>query len=82
MTRCHPRVVRRRIAVWATVIRRGKPVRVKRYKTIRVVLLPHVVMQTSKWVGHGKQTTVSGWLGMPDGTALGGQVVQVLDRAG
>jgi len=78
VTRCHPRVVRRRIAVWATVTRRGKPVRVKRYKTVRVVLVPHVVMHSTKWVGHGKGTTVSGWLGMPDGTALGGQVVQVL----
>jgi hypothetical protein len=53
-------------------------VRVKHYKTARVVLLPHVVMHTSKWVGYGRRTTVSGWLGMPDGTALGGQVVQVL----
>ena len=76
--RCHPRIVRRRVAVWVTVSRHGKPVRVRRHRWIRVPLLPHVVMHSTKWVGHGKRTTVSGWLGMPDGTALGGQVVQVL----
>lgn len=81
VTRCHPRIVRRRIAVWTTVNRHGKKVRVKRHKTIRVVELPHVVMHSSKWVGHGRRTTVSGWLGMPDGTAVGGQVVYVLTAA-
>jgi len=81
VTRCHPRIVRRRIAVWVTVSRHGKPVRVKHYKTIRVVELPHVVMHSSKRIGHGKRTTVSGWLGMPNGTALGGQVVEVLTAA-
>ena len=78
VTRCHARIVRRRITVWKTVTRHGKKVRVKRHKTIKVVELPHVVMHTSKQVGHGKRTVVSGWLGMPDGTALGGQVVNVL----
>ena len=76
--RCHARVVRRRIAVWVTVRRHGKLVRVKRHRWIRVSLLPHVVMHSTKRVGHGRRTSVSGWLGMPDGTALGGQVVQVL----
>jgi hypothetical protein len=78
VTRCHPRIVRRRITVWKTVIRHGKKVRVKRHKTIKVVQLPHVVMHSSKRVRHGKRTIVSGWVGMPDGTALGGQAVQVL----
>ena len=76
--RCHARVVRRRITVWSTVVRNGKPVRVKRHKTIRVVVFPHVVYHNSKRVGHGKRTTVSGWLGKPNGTALAGQVVHVL----
>ena len=76
--RCHARVVHRRITVWSTVVRNGKPVRVKRHKTIRVVVFPHVVYHNSKRVGHGKRTTVSGWLGKPDGTALAGQAVQVL----
>ena len=78
VTRCHARIVRHRITVWTTVTRHGKKVRVKRHKTINVVELPHVVMHGSRLVGHGKRTTVSGWLGMPDGTALGGQVVHVL----
>lgn len=78
VTRCHPRIVRRRITVWKTVIRHGKKVRVKRHRTIKVVQLPHVVMHSSKRVRHGKRTIVSGWVGMPDGTALGGQAVQVL----
>jgi hypothetical protein len=78
VTRCHARIVRRRITVWETVTRDGKKVRVKRHKTIEVAELPHVVMHTSKQVGHGKRTMISGWLGMPDGTALGGQVVNVL----
>jgi hypothetical protein len=65
------------VAVWKTVRRRGKLVRVKRYKTIRVVEPPHVVYHDSKRVGHGNGATVSGWLGMPDGTALSGQVVAV-----
>ena len=78
VTRCHPRIVRRRITVWKVVKRHGKNIRVKRHKTIKVVELPHVVMHSSKRVGHSRRTTVSGWLGLPDGTALGGQVVSVL----
>ena len=78
VVQCHPRVVRRRVAVWVTVRRHGKRVRVRRYRTIRVVVFPHVVMRNSMRIGHGNGTTVSGWLGMPDGTALGGQVVEVL----
>jgi hypothetical protein len=64
--------------VWVTVRRHGKLVRVKRHRWIRVPLLPHVVMHSTKRVGHGRRASVSGWLGMPDGTALGGQVVRVL----
>ena len=78
VTRCHPRIVRRRITVWRVVKRHGKKVRVKRHETIRVVELPHLVMRSSKRVGHGRRTTVSGWLGLPDGTALAGQVLALL----
>jgi hypothetical protein len=78
VTHCHPRIVRRRIVVWQTVTHHGKMVPVKRYKTIRVVELPHFVTHSSQWVRHGRRTTVSGWLGLPDGTALGGQTVEVL----
>ena len=78
VTRCHARVVRRRIIVWTTITRRGKKIRIKRRKTIKVAEFPHVVMHTSQRVGHGRRTRVSGWLGMPDGTALGGQRVELL----
>jgi hypothetical protein len=78
VTRCHARVVRRRITVWTTVLRHGRTVRVKRHKTIRIVEFPHVVYHNSKWVRHGKRVTVSGWLGTPDGTALAGQDVHLL----
>ena len=76
--RCRARVVRRRIAVWKTVNRNGRKVRTKRYKTVKVVELPHVVSRNSKRVQNGQGTSVSGWLGMPDGTALAGQPVRVL----
>ncbi|HZE16881.1 MAG TPA: hypothetical protein VE197_14920, partial [Mycobacterium sp.] len=78
VTRCHPRVVHRRIVVWKTVLRNGHRSRVRRQRTIRVVKLPHVVSRSSERLAHGASTTVSGWLGMPDGTALGGQTVVVL----
>jgi hypothetical protein len=70
--------VHRRIVVWATVVRDGKAHRVKRHKSIRVVELPHVVSDTSRRVAHGRPTAVSGWLGMPNGTALSGQRVVVM----
>lgn len=78
VTRCHARVVHRRIAVWTTVVRHGHKRRVKRYKTIRVVKLPHVVSRTTTRVRHGRPTTVGGWLGLPDGTALAGRQVVVM----
>jgi hypothetical protein len=78
VTRCHPRVVRRQVPVWRTVFRNGKRTRVRRTKTIRVVETPHVVMRTSKRIAHGAGTTVSGWLGLADGTAVGRQKVRVL----
>ncbi len=78
VTRCHLRVARRKITVWATVSRHGKKMRVRRSKTVRVPLFPRVVTQSSKRVAFGKATTVSGWLGTTDGTALAGQVIRVL----
>ena len=78
VTRCHAHVVRRRIVVWATIDRGGRKVRIKRHKVVRVVQLPHVVFRSAERIAHGKGTTVSGWLGMPDGTALGGQSVRVV----
>jgi hypothetical protein len=78
VTRCHARTVRRRVVVWVTVRRHGRKVRVRRHKTIRVLLAPHRVNKTMRIVGHGRSTSVSGWLGTADGVALGGQTVDVL----
>ena len=58
------------------VRRHGKPVYVKR--RVRKVLLPHIVDQPTRRIGHGKHTTVSGFLEQTDGTALAGQTVQVI----
>ena len=78
VVRCRARIERRKINVWTTVRHGGKRVRVRRVKTIRVVLLPHAVTRTSQRVAHGKQTTVTGWLGLPDGTALAARPVRVM----
>jgi hypothetical protein len=58
------------------VRRHGKLVYVKR--RVRRVLLPHVVNQPTRRVGHGKATTVSGILELADGTVLPGRAVEVL----
>jgi len=79
--RCHARTVKR--IVWVTlkrhgkVLRRhGKPVRVRRVR--RVVVLPHTILQAKRRIGHGKRTTVSGYLGLPNGTPLAGRTVSVI----
>jgi hypothetical protein len=66
VTKCHPRMVRRRERVHG------------HWRWVRVPVFPHLVNKTSERVGYGKSATVSGWLGMSDGTALGGQTVQIL----
>jgi hypothetical protein len=78
VTRCHVRSVRRRVKVWVTVRRHGRKVRVRRLKTVRLLLKPHVLNQSRRLVGHGRSTTVDGWLGTTGGLALGGQTVEVL----
>lgn len=78
VTRCHPRIERRRVAVFQTVTRGGKRVRVKRTKLERVVVLPHTVTGASRRVPYGHGTTVSGFLGTDGGVAIGGQTVRVL----
>jgi hypothetical protein len=76
--RCHVRTQRRRVAIWITVRRHGHKVRIREHKLVRVVLRPHRVISTRKFVRHGHGTTVSGWLGTAAGVALGGQTVNVL----
>ncbi len=76
--RCHPRFVWRRRKVWVKVHRHGKLVLVRRIKRVRVPLVPHTVTKTRQRVGYGRSTTVSGWLGASDGTAIGGVPVEIL----
>jgi hypothetical protein len=64
--KCHPRMVRRRERVHG------------HWRVVKVPVLPHLVNQTRERVAYGKSATVSGWLGMSDGTALGGQPVEIL----
>ena len=44
---------------------------------VRRVLLPHAVNEPTRRIGHGKHTTVNGFVGLADGTALAGQTVDV-----
>jgi hypothetical protein len=68
VTRCRFRSVRRRVSVWVTMHHHGRTIRVRRYRTIRVILKPHVVYKTSRRIGHGRSTTVDGWLGTKAGS--------------
>ncbi|MHB8658962.1 MAG: hypothetical protein ACYC91_13585 [Solirubrobacteraceae bacterium] len=72
--RCHARTVRRKVSV--IVKRHGKPVKVTKVR--RIVLLPHLVQQSRRRVGHGRASAVSGYLELANGTALSGRQVQVL----
>ena len=58
------------------VKRDGKPVKITKVR--RVALLPHTVQKATRRVGHGKATTVSGFLEVANGTALSGRQVQIL----
>ena len=77
---CHARTVVRTVRVvlrrhGRPVLHHGEPVLVKR--RVRQVLLPHAVNQPMRRVGHGKATTVNGFVGLADGTALAGQTVDL-----
>jgi hypothetical protein len=78
VVRCHPRTVRKRTVVVVRVRRHGHVVKVKRTRYKRVVVPPHMVAKSKRRVRFGRKTTVNGWLGTATGTALGGQVVDVL----
>jgi hypothetical protein len=64
--RCHPRVAIRKVRVRGRMTRR------------RVVLWPHRVQVDVKHVAFGQAATVSGWVGLADGTALSGVAVKVI----
>jgi hypothetical protein len=76
--RCHPRTTTRHTVVVVRVRRHGHLVRVRRVKTVRVVVPPHVVAKTSRRVRFGHATTVSGWLGTSSGVAIPGHTIHVL----
>ena len=78
--KCQARTVVRTVRVvlrrhGRPVLRHGKPVYVKR--RVRRVVLPHAVNKPTRRIRHGKRTTVSGFVGLADGTALAGQPVVV-----
>ena len=78
--KCHARTVVRTVRVilkrhGKPVLRHGKPVYVKR--RVRRVLLPHAVYKATRRIGHGKHTTVNGFVVLADGTALPDQAVDV-----
>jgi len=72
--RCHARTALRKVTM--IVKRDGKPVKITKVR--RVALLPHTVQKATRRVGHGKATTVSGFLEVANGTALSGRQVQIL----
>ena len=81
VTRCHMSTVRRRIAVWVTVRRRGHKVKARRDRLIRVAEPPQTVADSTRTVAHGHRTTVDGWVGTATGAALAGQPVDVYTAA-
>jgi hypothetical protein len=76
--RCHPRTKIERVAVRVRVRRHGRRVWITRYRRERIVVLPHTETSAKLRVGHGKQATVSGWLGDDAGDGVGGQTIEVL----
>ena len=85
VTKCHPRTKRVRVVVRVPLRHHGKLVRHhgkivyrKKVEHKRVAVTPHWKSKATEHVRHGHATTVSGWLGLSDGTALAGQTVQIL----
>jgi len=66
VSRCHPRIVIRKVKVRGRVQRR------------RVVLLPHTVQITVKHVHFRRTATIGGWAGLANGTALSNVSIQVI----
>jgi hypothetical protein len=85
VTKCHPRTKRVRVVARVPltqhgkiVHRHGKIVYRKKVEHKRVAVTPHWKSKPTEHVRHGHATSVSGWLGLSDGTALAGQPVQIL----
>jgi hypothetical protein len=85
VTKCHPKTKRVRVVARVpvrhhrkVVRRHGRIVYRKKVEHKRVAVTPHWKAKATEHVRHGHATTVSGWLGLSDGTALPGQPVQIL----
>jgi hypothetical protein len=85
VTKCHPRTKHKRVVVRVPVRHHGKIVRHhgkvvyrRKIERRRIVVQPHWKAKTTRHVGFGHATTVSGWLGLSNGTALQGHTVEVL----
>jgi hypothetical protein len=85
VTECHPRTKHERVVVRVPLRHHGRIVRhdgkvVYRRKVEhkRIVIQPHWKAKTTRRVRFGHATTVSGWLGLANGTALQNHTVQVL----
>jgi hypothetical protein len=76
--RCHPRIVIERRVVLVRVRRHGKTVEVRRSERVRVVLLPHTVLEAREQIAPGHRTSISGWLGTSTGVAASGARVAVM----
>jgi hypothetical protein len=72
--RCGGRSVRRRVSV--VVVRHGRLVRIRR--TVRIVVPPRAIQSRVLRIAHGRSVTVSGYLGLTDGTPLADQAIEVL----
>jgi hypothetical protein len=80
--KCDLKLRRVRVPVRVPLKRHGKVVK-RHGKVVYRTLVEHRTVavppgKITKRVGHGRATTVSGWLGLADGTALAGQTVEVL----
>jgi hypothetical protein len=85
VTKCHPRTKRTRVVVRVPVRHDGRVVRHhgrivyrRKVERRRVVVQPHWSSKRTRHVRFGHATTVSGWLGLTDGTALGEHTVKIL----
>jgi hypothetical protein len=85
VTKCRPKTKRVRVVVRVPLRHQGKVVRRhgkivyrKKVEHKRVAVTPHWKSKAKEHVRHEHATSVSGWLGFSDGTALAGQPVQIL----
>jgi hypothetical protein len=75
---CRERLEHRRIVVYRTVRRRHHRVRVKRHRTVRVPVAPHVIHKGVRTVGFGHATHLSGQLVTNRGRAIAHATVTIM----